>query len=587
MKIAQYISKCMVECFQQNFPDFSNAIVEDKTGDIYKIFGILISDNKYIFNGLKGIINRFKLDTTFDRASILVKAYFTDLSNISQNINVNVNIKNFTLIFDIENTYLSKYVEDISKNGFGFSNMQKKILVDFSSPNIAKDMHVGHLRSTIIGDSVCRIFEAYGHEVIRTNHIGDFGLPFGMVIQYILDNKIDHTKLDISELQKIYANSKIVYDLNLRFNIEAHEQVKKLQDGDSYVSAIWKSIRNTSMIACNDIYNKLDIKLDDIGESYYREMIPRVINELEEKGLVETDDNKALIIKVNGYKFPLILVKGDGAYTYDTTDLTAIWYRLNILNVDEIYYIVDYGQKDHFKLIFEVAKLAGWLKKNQKIYHIDFGLVLGEDGKKIKSRDGGTIKLSSLLDDSVKKANEKMTERLQKIDSSLCNKIMENIAYSAVKYADLSTTRTSDYKFSFDRMLAFDGNTAVYLLYAFTRLKSIQLKCEPHIDNMILICTTIIIQSDNQKNICKLLVQFEDILDKVQDTLMFHVLCDYLYKIATAFHSLYKSCRVLQYDTDKKTIVDVDYSVYKIFLAIRNVMQYGLDILGIKTVDVM
>lgn len=577
MKITQEISQHLFECFKINFPDQCKNITLD-------LFGIIVSENHYLFNGLKGLISKLKLDMTFDDIAHIIANYFT-----THNIWIQVNVRKFSLIFDIENRQLEKLIHVHSVNSVNSvtHDSGEKILVDFSSPNIAKDMHVGHLRSTIIGDSVCRIFELYGNNVFRVNHIGDFGLPFGMVIQHILDNKIDHTTLNISELQKIYANSKNVYDLNLRFNSEAHEQVKKLQDGDPYVESIWQSIRSTSMIACDEIYNRLDVKLNEVGESFYRDMIPTVINELKEKGYVQIAENGASIVKLNNYKFPLILVKGDGAYTYDTTDIAAIWYRLVKLNIDKIYYVVDYGQKDHFKLVFELAKLAGWLLPHQSIFHIDFGLVLGEDGKKIKSRDGGTVKLSSLLDDSLSKARETITERLQLLDKEKCEEIIGNIAYSAVKYADLSTTRTSDYKFSLDRMLAFDGNTAVYLMYAFTRLKSISRVCEPHIDYNIIKCTPVVIQTECQKNICQLLVQFEDILDKVKASLMFHTLCDYLYRIATTFHSLYKSCRVLQYDEDKKTVLNIDYSVYTIFMAIQNVMKCGFDILGIKPVDVM
>lgn len=594
MKISQRISEILHTIYETK--DFADVVKCPKA-----FFKIHRTEKGYIFNGLMGLHKRLAkagfgscsvgvLGTMFEDKIRTLNCTPTSppWMNIVRTLLITHTKK--SMVFELSDESLVYCVNGLNTDGVVVSNqcdsegkeLVKKVVVDFSSPNIAKDMHVGHLRSTIIGDSICKVFEAHGYEVLRTNHIGDFGLPFGMVIQHIIDNDMDVNDLTISDLQKVYTDSKTVYDLNKRFNRDAHDQVSKLQTGDGKVTEMWKSIRSTSLVACHGIYERLDVKLTDQGESFYRDIIPDMLQKLETNGFI-THENGAKIINVDGFKFPLIVVKGDGAYTYDTTDLAAIWYRLMVLNATDIYYVVDTGQKKHFELVFAVARKAGWLT-HQTVKHIEFGLVQGEDGKRIKSRDGGTVKLESLLDESVTKTTLVMKEKNP--DGSYPKESITNIALSAVKYADLSTTRTSNYKFSFNRMLEFEGNTAIYLLYAYTRIQSIIRKCSSHIVDEEY-TNPLVLESDHQRNICRMISQLEDVMDQTLDTMMFHTMCDYLYHIAKSFHSLYKNCRVLQYDKDGETVLSVNYGILKTFTSIEKVMKYGFNILGMKTIDRM
>lgn len=586
--IADEISGTLFDYFCTLYPNTSFNLSQ---------FAVVRSSGKYVYNGLKGIAIKTKYEGKLDDYIPGIQNRFKgDQERLMQGnmpsylIGMCVELKKNSVVFTLGTDALCQMVDKINTDGIQSrlklcKKQRLKILVDFSSPNIAKDMHVGHLRSTIIGDSICRTFKSYGHKVQRINHIGDFGLPFGMVIQHILDNEIDFTNFSIGDLQKIYADSKAVYDLNKPFNRRAHARVCDLQSGDPLATAMWKIIRDVSIGACRNIYEKLDIKLKEVGESFYRKQIPEMIAEMVKAGMVEVAENGAQIVKVDGYKFPLILIKSDGAYTYATTDLAAIRYRFQTLKMDRVYYVVDSGQKKHFELVFEVAKKMKWVVPPQSAVHVEFGLVLGENGSRIKSRDGGTVKLESLLNEACT-ATEVSFEKRYKDPEMPPAESLVNIAYGAVKYADLATNRKTNYKFSFRRMLSFDGNTAVYLLYAYTRIRSIMRKCQPYV-NPNEMEKPIELDGDVQNGICQLLVQINDVMKKTSDTLMFHTMCDYLYQIARSFHSLYKSCRVLQYDTDEITVLSMNHNVFKLFCAIEKVMKFGFDILGIKTVEKM
>lgn len=467
---------------------------------------------------------------------------------------------------------------------------KETILVDFSSPNIAKDMHVGHLRSTIIGDTICKFFESLDHNVHRINHIGDFGRPFGMIIQYIFDmfdgdpvGKNWSENLKISNLQEFYANAKKVDDSDEEFAKKANIRTAELQEGKPEILEMWKKIKSVSRDAYEWIYKELDIELKEMGESFYREMIPAMVKELEELGLIEDSEGRK-IIKIKGQKLPLTIVKSDGAYTYDTTDLAALWYRLGVVKADRVYYVVDTGQSTHFKLVFEVARMAGWLT-TQKVEHIDFGLVLGRNGKRIKSRDGGTLKLKDLLDESVIQAKGAMSKKNP--DKEFTLEETKALAYGAVKYADLSVTRTADYTFSFERMLAFEGDTIVYLLYVYTNLQGIINNTVPHLQDIGTHIENFTINNEHQYGLCKLIIGFVDMMRSTEEKLMFHTMCNYMYRMCKAFRSCYKQCRCLDYESDKKTVKNVDYNTFIVFCAMEKILTYCLSVINVKVLDRM
>jgi arginyl-tRNA synthetase len=360
----------------------------------------------------------------------------------------------------------------------------KKILVDFSSPNIAKHLHVGHLRSTILGESICRLLEARGHQVLRTNHLGDFGLQFGMLLEEIQSENFNVAELTISDLQDIYVASKKHFDACTEFQRRAYEKVLLLQQGDETINRLWNQVKEISRTAYDDIYERLGATLEEVGESFYQPMIPPVVNELKRAGLLQESDGRQ-IIRVPGHKLPLTVVKWDGGYTYDTTDLAALRYRLVDLDVDAVYYVVGMEQAEHFQLLFRVAEKMGWAA-GKELRHLKFGMILGEDGGKMKSREGQVVVLADLLDQALIQTKEvcQTKSKFKTFSPSQQETIVRGVAYSAVKYADLSVQRMKNYKFSYARMLNLKGNTAPFLMYAYTRLISILRKAKSFVENL-------------------------------------------------------------------------------------------------------
>lgn len=521
-------------------------------------------------------------------ASRLDANYF---SNVIDRNALNINLTNNYVIDQIKNMYnCDNIFSDQCAKSRGI-----KVLVDFSSPNIAKDMHVGHLRSTIIGDSISTLHEILGYEVHRINHIGDFGLQFGMIIQHLLE--IYPTKeaylnsgLSIKDLQQFYKDSKKRFDNDLEFNKAAYNKVVLLQSGDTFINDAWNYIKDISRLAYNDIYGKLNINLDEVGESFYQSMIPNVIDELTSKGLVQTIDGRKVIV-VPGYKEVLTVQKSDGGFTYDTTDLAAIRYRLVDLNMDKILYVIDNGQSLHCTLFFKVAELAGWKQPHQIVKHIGFGLVLGEDGKKLKSRDGDTVKLNDLLSESIVKAKTVLDEHRGKTDTVLSNEarnnIVNTIAYGSLKYADLSSIRTNNYQFSYDRMISFKGNTGTYQLYEYVRICTILENAHEYLDGISGYIDDFSISEKEEINVSKIILQFPEIIDKIADDVMFHTLCSYLYELSNAFCSFHTKCRCIHYNKTDKTIQYVDYNRLIICQMTKMIMEQCFKILGIQTIQKM
>jgi len=426
-------------------------------------------------------------------------------------------------------------------------------LVDFSSPNIAKEMHVGHLRSTIIGESVCRILEAVGHTVHRVNHVGDWGTQFGMLIQYLKEEfpNFGDNMPNITDLTGFYKNAKQKFDDDAEFKKVAQLNVVKLQSGDDECLKIWRILCDISRKEFQKVYDRLDVTVHECGESFYNDKIPAVIEEFEKAGMIQLEEGGAKCVFLEGAQIPLMLQKSDGGFGYDSTDMAALKYRLHTLNASRIIAITDFSQGDHFKMCNQAARNIGWVQNNQSLEHIGFGTVQGEDGKRFKTRSGDTVRLVDLLDEAVFRMeatlNERITDGKASITPEEVHSVAEAIGYSAVRYFDLRRNPTTNYKFSYDQMLDTKGNTAVYLLYANARLASILTKAkeEYHVDVDELHNSRIVISHPAERNLALVLQQFTDIMALTLDDLYPYHICDYVYNLSTTASEFCTQCKVL------------------------------------------
>lgn len=432
------------------------------------------------------------------------------------------------------------------------------VVVDFSSPNIAKEMHVGHLRSTIIGETVCRILELVGADVKRVNHVGDWGTQFGMLITYLKEAYPDfatgdNSNIPISDLTQIYKKAKIRFDEDAEFKKTSQLNVVNLQAGDEECKAIWNVLCDISRREFEKVYKRLDITLEECGESFYNDKIPPVIEELDSKNLMETS-NGARCVFLPDYKIPLMLQKSDGGFGYDSTDMAALKYRLFDLNASRIVCITDFTQADHFHMIFDAGRKAGWVNDDHKLEHIGFGTVQGDDGKRFKTRSGATVRLVDLLDEAVDRMKENLLARISEGKSSLTPEEVPGVAatmgYGAVKYFDLRRNPTTNYKFSYDKMLDTKGNTAIYLLYAHARIESICSKGRKDfnidVDDLIQNKEAKITISHPSERVLLLhLNMFADVIDEVLKDLFPYRVCDFLYALSNAVSDFVTQCYVL------------------------------------------
>ncbi len=484
---------------------------------------------------------------------------------------------------------LSHYCQDMlnRKHGGVLAREPQKVIIDFSSPNTAKEMHVGHLRSTIIGDCLARLFETYGHNVLRLNHIGDWGTAFGMLIAYIKeyaqDLLLDWQKVELSQLVACYKAAKALFDNDPQFKKESQLEVVRLQQGDAQTLNIWQFICEISRRAYQEIYHLLDVKLIERGESFYNAYLADIIRDLEEKNLITLSDGaKCLFLEgfVNreGEPLPFMLQKSDGGYNYATTDMAAIKHRVEVEKANRIIYVTDSGQAMHFAMLFAAAQKAGYLDPSKvRVDHVPFGLVLGPDGKKFKTRSGETEKLRDLLDNAIEKAKAILQERNQSSSTILAESVIAEIAQklgiNAVKYADLSCNRMSDYMFSYDRMLRFEGNTAAFLMYSYVRIHGIKRKIvNPEIGEIQL-------QHPAEISLGLHLSQFADVLSAITDDLMPNRLCDYLYELAQKFNAFFRDCRV-------QGSLEQNQRLALCALA-EKILREGMTILGLQTVTRM
>ncbi|SFV70277.1 Arginyl-tRNA synthetase [hydrothermal vent metagenome] len=479
----------------------------------------------------------------------------------------------------LNNEWLSSQVNaiiDDERVGVGYITNPKKVVIDYSGPNMAKQMHVGHLRSSIIGDTLATLLEFLGDEVIRQNHIGDWGTQFGMLIAYLEEQGADGNSTELKDLEQFYKDAKVRFDQSEEFANKAREYVVKIQSGDRHCLTLWQSFIDASLGHCEEVYRKLGVNLtrDDVrAESFYNPQLPKVIKTLQEKGLSQKSDGAECVF-IEGSDTPVIVQKGDGGYLYATTDLAGLEFRSKELKAKRICYVVDARQAGHFKQVFQIAKQAQMVDKDVILEHIGFGTMMDKGGKPFKTRDGGVIKLIDLLDEAVVKAKASIKERNTHSEEEL-NNIANVLGIGAVKYADLSISRESNYIFSWDKMLSFEGNTALYMQYAYARIQSILRKYNKEIKG------NIIIKDDTEHRLALMILKFEDTLIKASIDATPHTITSYLYDLVTVFMKFYELNPILRDDIDEET------KISRLLLSklTGDVIKKSLDILGIKVVD--
>jgi len=459
---------------------------------------------------------------------------------------------------------------------------KKKIIVEFSSPNVAKELHVGHIRSTIIGDCLARLFEFLGQDVLRLNHIGDWGTQFGMLIAYMKEKKCKAT--DLEELMQWYRAAKKQFDDDADFKKRAQREVVRLQAEDPESMHAWRLICEISRRGFQKIYDLLGVKIIERGESFYNPYLKSVVEELEKKHLIELSGG-AKCLFLDGFKnregepLPLMVQKSDGGYNYDTTDLAAIRYRIFTDKAERIIYVTDVGQSLHFQMIFAAAMKAGWLDPEKvQVDHVGFGLVVGLDGKKFKTRSGETERLIDLLTEAVDHARKLLIERSTDGSTAEIEHLAHVLGIGAVKYADLSCSRTKDYTFSYERMLRFEGNTAVFLLYSYVRIHGIQRKIGVDMAH-ILKQHAIHLQHPSEISLGLHLRRFGEVLDWMSVDLCPNRLTDYLYALAEKFNAFFRDCRVQGSPEEGERLVLCELT--------SRILRQGLNILGLETVEKM
>ena len=480
----------------------------------------------------------------------------------------------------------------------GVSVDQKKtFVVDYSAPNVAKEMHVGHLRSTVIGDTIVRMLEFKGHTVIRENHVGDWGTPFGMLIEHLLDLGEDRAanELGVGDLDSFYKQARSKFVSDEEFANRSRSRVVLLQGGDAETLRLWRILVDESMRYFNEVYSMLGVMLtdDDIrGESSYQELLPEVVDRLRESGDLEESDGADVVfpggwVNRDGEPLPMIIRKADGGYNYSTSDLACIIDRVERLGCDGFLYVVGTPQKQHFEMVFQVAKKAGFMSHNHQAVHVNFGSVLDTDGKVLKSREGEVIKLHDLLEEAIRRAKQSIDDKNPDLLGKEREEVARAVGIGAVKYADLSTERTKDYVFDWEKMLSFEGNTAPYLQYAYARISSIFRKWGGDRESLTTNLESLMeSELSNLRSeeilLSRRLVEFPSILDDSVSTFSPHKLCKHLHSIASSFASFYENCGILKED---------DEAISQRRLALCEVtsreLKLGLEIMGINVPERM
>ncbi|MCL1094175.1 arginine--tRNA ligase [Shewanella kaireitica] len=496
----------------------------------------------------------------------------------------------FINFFIDDNALANQLMDALKSDHLGVTLPESQtVVVDYSSPNLAKEMHVGHLRSTIIGDSVVRSLEFMGHNVIRQNHVGDWGTQFGMLLAYMEELRAangEQAQMELSDLENFYRAAKVRFDESEDFANRARKLVVSLQSGDEYCNKLWREFNDISLSHCHEIYERLGVSLtrqDVRGESSYNDDLEQVVADLDSQGLLSESNGAKVVFQEEfknkeGEPLPVIIQKADGGYLYATSDMAAMRYRSNVLKADRALYFVDLRQALHFQQVFKLAKTAKFVREEMSFEHMGFGTMNGEDGRPFKTRSGGVVKLIDLLKEADTRALELVRSKNPDMDEAELAEIARVVGIASVKYADLSKNRTSDYIFSFEQMLSFEGNTAPYLLYAYTRVAGIFKRAQ----DVDLSDAKIVLEHEKEKDLGTKLAQFGEVMNRVVNKGQPHALCAYLFELAGAFSSFYEACPVLAADTEaqKKS---------RLLLAqlTAKTLKQGLNLLGLETLERM
>ncbi|EIO4802470.1 arginine--tRNA ligase [Escherichia coli] len=491
----------------------------------------------------------------------------------------------------LDPAFLAEHVQQaLASDRLGVSTPEKQtIVVDYSAPNVAKEMHVGHLRSTIIGDAAVRTLEFLGHKVIRANHVGDWGTQFGMLIAWLEKQQQENAgEMELADLEGFYRDAKKHYDEDEEFAERARNYVVKLQSGDEYFREMWRKLVDITMTQNQITYDRLNVTLtrDDVmGESLYNPMLPGIVADLKAKGLAVESEGATVVFldefkNKEGEPMGVIIQKKDGGYLYTTTDIACAKYRYETLHADRVLYYIDSRQHQHLMQAWAIVHKAGYVPESVPLEHHMFGMMLGKDGKPFKTRAGGTVKLADLLDEALERARRLVAEKNPDMPADELEKLANAVGIGAVKYADLSKNRTTDYIFDWDNMLAFEGNTAPYMQYAYTRVLSVFRKAE--INEEQLAAAPVIIREDREAQLAARLLQFEETLTVVAREGTPHVMCAYLYDLAGLFSGFYEHCPILSAENE-----EVRNSRLKLAQLTAKTLKLGLDTLGIETVERM
>lgn len=542
----------------------------------------------YQANGAMGAAKRMKTNPRALAEEVLKHLDLTDIAD-----KVEIAGPGF-LNIHLRNAWLGGQLDtELAGEGLGIQKTATPdtVVVDYSSPNLAKEMHVGHLRSSIIGDSLVRVLELLGHNVIRQNHVGDWGTQFGMLIAHLEDETAKGTQLAdtaLSDLEAFYRDSKKRFDDEPNFADRARDYVVRLQSGDAHCRTLWQQFIDISLKHSEEIYQKLNVTLtrDDVrAESAYNDDLAGIVDALKAQGLAEENEG-ALVVFLQeladkkGNPSPVIVQKTGGGFLYATTDLAAARYRSQTLGANRVLYFIDARQGLHMKQVFALSHKAGFVDSNISLEHHAFGTMLGEDGKPFKTRSGGTVKLEELLDEAVERAQQLIAEKNPNLPAEESLAIARKVGIGAVKYADLCKTRTNDYIFNWDSMLSFEGNTAPYLQYAYARIQSVFSKAGIAPSD---ITSTITVDRPEEKALALELLKFEEAVQQVADDAYPHVLCNYLYNLASRYMSFYEACPILKDGTDEAT----RNSRLLLCNGVARTLKAGLDLLGIEVMDRM
>lgn len=582
MNIQNFLLKCMLQaCQVLKIESVSYALIVKPSSHIQ--FG------DYQINGLINMSKKLNISTE-QLAQKLIAAFNND--HIVKKIKFEK--PGFINIF-LKSEWIANQINNITElPNFGIiTDNPKTIIIDYSGPNIAKEMHVGHLRSTVIGDSIVRILSFLGHKVIRVNHIGDWGTQFGMMIAYIKHNKpkfsLSKKNHKLSVLEHFYQAAQKQYNNDPKFSKLARDYVVKLQNGDNYCQKLWRYLVNLSILNNQKLYSKLNItlKITDIkGESSYHHMLSNIITDLKKKKLAIISDNAVIVPMKHSYtnkhniSFGVIIQKKDGGYLYSTTDIACIKYRCKILKADRIIYYTDSRQKQHLMQAWKIANLAGYIKKSVSLEHHMCGMLLNKNGKPFKTRSGDTLKLTTFLNKAFSKAYYLIHQKNPKLGYSKLSKLAHIISIGSIKYAELSRNRTTNYIFNWNNILNFEGNTALYIQYAYTRIFSIFKKLNR--SNLNKTSLHIKLYTQEEKRLAISLLQFNETIFIVADKGTPHLLCSYLYKVSILFSLFYEHCPIL---SEKE--IHIQYSRLQLSLFTAHILKKGLNLLGIKTPEYM